>query len=124
MLRKDVEKYKNRVVTLDLVSGAQVVVSIKDVTDDVVVIRNPIMFRVVPNPRNPQEVGLQPLPYGAPFYELEGEQNLELQHIMFVFEPSTDMANAYRQMTSGLTVASSVDLNNLPDLSKIVGKRD
>lgn len=120
-LQENLKQKEGNVVALDLVNGATVTTRLKTVNGDTITVGKLMVYHPVPNPQNPTEMQVRPIPYGAPLFEASDTTTLKIDHIIMMLDVPDGMAQAYTQQTSGIQVANANALDQLQglDLSKL-----
>jgi hypothetical protein len=122
------QQYVGKVITLDLVSGVQLVTKLKslDAANRELVVGQLRLFQiqvVQRTPNGPPEGVVQNFPYGQPLYQLGDEHRIQADHVILVMVPNAEMAAVYTKETSGILPANAAALDALKgvDFNKIGG---
>lgn len=115
-LQNKLKQNEGKVVALDLANGATVTTRVKSVGEGEVTVGKIMVYHPVPNPQNPTEMQVRPIPYGAPLFEVGETTTLSIDHIIMMLDVPDEMAKAYTQQTSGIQVANANALDQLQGL--------
>lgn len=122
------QQYVGKVITLDLVSGVQMVTKLKslDAANRELVVGQLRLFQiqvVQRTPNGPPEGVVQNFPYGQPLYQLGDEHRIRADHVILVMVPNAEMAAVYIKETSGILPVNATALDALKgvDFNKIGG---
>lgn len=105
-----------KIVTLELVSGAQVTTRIQSVDDGVISCGKMISYIHQPDPRNPESIQVINFEYGKPFYNQPSTNRIKVDHVMFVWDVPESMEKKHTELTSGIQMVGANALKNLPPL--------
>jgi predicted metal-dependent phosphotriesterase family hydrolase len=110
---KDVEKFKGGVVVLDLVNNEQITTELKDIDEEnnQVTTGKIIVFSHVINPQTGKPVVIHTAystqVSGASLVRVRDEYVFDLEHVVQIHEPHPELEVAYREICSGLKLASA-----------------
>lgn len=120
------QQYVGKVITLDLVSGVQLVTKLKslDAANRELVVGQLRVFQiqvVQDSPTSQPRGVVQNFPYGQPLYQLGDEHRIRADHVILVMVPNPEMAAVYTKETSGILPANAAALDALKgvDFNKI-----
>jgi hypothetical protein len=118
MLASEAKKWEGSIVGLDLVNGTTVTTRVKsvNVSDGTITLGKLINFQAMPDPRNPQNMQVLPVPYGAPLFDAPSEVTLDCSHVLMLFKAGEEMCKAYTHHTSGIQAANANVLDSLKDV--------
>lgn len=74
-------------------------------------IKNILGLHAMPNPQQPQQVNMSITPYWIPFSRENAD--IEKRHCVSIIPADAELASQYRQITSGITMATPSDLKNM-----------
>lgn len=112
----DLSNKIGKIVTLELVSGAQVTTRIRSVVDGVINCGKMICYIHQPDPRNPSAIQVINFEYGQPFYKQPETNHIQVEHVMFVWDVPATMEQKHTELTSGIQMVNANALKDLPSL--------
>jgi hypothetical protein len=114
----------NQIKVLDLVNGKTVTAMIREIIkiDGVSYLScgKALMFIPMTDPNNPDNTQVQAFPYGYPLYDSGDSINIQVNHIVTIFDPSQGQKDSYAKHTGTIVTAPASALDQLDgiDFSK------
>jgi hypothetical protein len=114
------EKYLNKIVTLDLVNGKEITTRILEINDNIITCSKPLIFVPIPDEHNRQNMQIMALPYGHPMYDVGKTIEINTNHVITVFTPTIEQQESYAKHTGTIVAVppSAIDQLDSIDFSK------
>ena len=116
----DLLPYEGKIAVLDLVNSEQITTKVKEIDQETgrVLLGQLIVYSHVPNPSEPGKAAVVHVPHavqptGATLIKPRDENPIDIEHIIFAYDPHPDIEKAFLHATSGIQLAGADAISRL-----------